>query len=229
MKNKLHSILGIVFFLLTLVSCEKYLDKSPEAIITEKDAFGNFKSYQGFVEELYSCIADPNKCGAWNQYLFADETLNNSIYPFDQGNYWNQGAYLYGTSVATTDLNSRTKRVWPLAWYGIRKANMALENLSLMNGTQEEKDLIKGQALFFRGWFYFELMKWYGGLPYIDTVLSSEQEMEIPRLNYRQTALRAAADFRAAADLLPVHWDSTQVGQATLGNNGQRINKMFAL
>jgi hypothetical protein len=136
---------------------------------------------------------------------------------------------LYGTTVAT-DNNSRTKRVWPLAWYGIRKANLALAKLPLLtDATQEEKDLIKGQALFFRGWFYFELMKWYGGLPYIDTVLSPTENMKIPRLNYRETALKAAADFRAAADVLPVHWDLTEAGQATLGNNNDRVNKMFAL
>lgn len=210
-------------------SCESYLDKAPEATISDKDAFGNFTSFQGFVEELYACVTDPNKAGAWNQYLFADETLSNGIYAFDQGNYWSQSSYLYGTTVAT-DNNSRTKRVWPLAWYGIRKANLALAKLPLLtDATQEEKDLIKGQALFFRGWFYFELMKWYGGLPYIDTVLSPTDNMKIPRLNYRETALKAAADFRAAADVLPVHWDLTEAGQATLGNNNDRVNKMFAL
>ncbi|MCE5347889.1 MAG: RagB/SusD family nutrient uptake outer membrane protein [Bacteroidales bacterium] len=229
MKYKLNIFTGSLILLLGLSSCESYLDKAPEATITEKDAYGNFISFQGAVEELYSCITDPNKAGAWNQYLFADETLYNDIYAFDQGNYWSQSGYLYGTSVATTDLNSRTKRVWPLAWYGIRKANLALSKLPLLEGTQEEKDLIKGQALFFRGWFYFELMKWYGGLPYIDTVLAPTADMKIPRLNYRETALRAAADFRAAADLLPEHWDKTVAGQATLGNNGPRINKFFAL
>jgi hypothetical protein len=227
MRTTLNLIAGIA--LLMLVSCESYLDKAPEATITEKDAFGNFRSFQGWIEELYSCVTDPNKCGAWNQYLFADEVLLNNIYAFDQGNYWSQGNYQYGTSVAT-DNNSRTKRMWPLAWYGIRKANMALAKLPLMiDATQEEKNLIEGQALFFRGWFYFELMKWYGGLPYIDTVLDPLQDMRIPRLNYRETALLAAADFRAAADLLPVHWDSIPAGQLTLGNNDDRVNKMFAL
>jgi len=226
---KAKIILATGAVLLLLASCEKYLDKAPEAIITEKDAFGNFKSFQGFIEELYNCIPDPNKCGAWNQYLFADETLRNSPYSFDQGNYWDQGSYLYGTT-ANTDLNSRTKRLWPLAWYGIRKANLALAKLPLLvDATQEEKNLIKGQALFFRGWFYFELMRWWGGLPYIDTVLSPTEDLRKPRLNYRQTALKAAEDFRAAADLLPVHWDSTLAGQATLGNNDDRINKMHAL
>ena len=229
MKFKLNFIVSTIIILLVSASCESYLDKAPEATITEKDAYGNFKSFQGFIEELYNCVPDPNKCGAWNQYLFADEVLYNGIYAFDQGNYWNQSSYQYGTS-ANTDDNSRTKRLWPLAWYGIRKANLALEKLPLLiDATQEEKDLIRGQALFFRGFLYFELMKWWGGMPYIDKVLSPLEDLRIPRLTYKETALKAAEDFRAAADLLPIHWDKIEAGQATRGDNNDRINKMFAL
>ena len=227
-KFKQSFIVGIMIMMLTLGSCESYLDKAPEATITEKDAFGNFKSFQGFVEEMYNCITDYNKAGAWNVFLFADETLFNSPFSFDQGNYWDQGGMLYG--VANTDGNSRSKRVWGLCWYGIRKANMALSKLDLLvDATQEEKDIIKGQVLFFRGWFYFELMRYWGGLPYVDTVLSSTDEMKLPRLSYKETALKAAKDFKDAAPLLPVRWDETTVGKVTLGNNQQRISKVFAL
>ncbi len=86
-----------------------------------------------------------------------------------------------------------------------------------------------GQALFFRGWFYFELMRYWGGLPYIEKVLEPEDNFKIPRLNYRETALKAAKDLEDAIPLLPVNWDETQAGQATLGNNRQRISKIMAL
>lgn len=234
MKNRnrifKHSfIAGVLIMVLTLGSCESYLDKSPAATITEKDIFSNFKGFQGFVEEMYACITDYNKAGAWNVFSFADETLNNYQYSFDQGNYWDQSGLLYGTN-NTVNNNSRDKRIWPLCWYGIRKANLTLSKLDLMvDATQEEKDLIKGQALFFRGWFYFELMRYWGGLPYIDKVLTSSDEMTIPRLTYKETALKAAKDFTDAAPLLPVNWDNILAGKATLGNNRQRISKVMAL
>jgi len=221
--------ISAMILLLALGSCESYLDKAPEATITEKDAFTNFKSYQGFVEEMYNCITDYNKSGAWNVFLFADETLNNYPYSFDQGNYWDQGGLFYGTT-ANTDNACRSKRIWPLCWYGIRKANLTLSKLDLLvEATQEEKDLIKGQALFFRGFFHFELMRYWGGLPYVDKVLSSNDELSLPRLNYRETALKAAKDFQDAAALLPVKWDETVVGRTTMGNNQQRISKVMAL
>lgn len=228
-KHNIYKFQYLLMLLLAFYACEDYLDRTPESDISDKEIFGSFISFQGFVEELYNCVTDYNKCAAWNNYLFADETLNKNPYPFDLGNYWSQSTLFYSTTANTTN-NPKVKRIWPLCWYGIRKANLALTKLDLLTeATQEEKDLIKGQCLFFRGWFHFELMRYWGGLPYIDKLLYPGDDLKLPRLNYRKTALKAAEDFRAASELLPVDWDKTTAGQRTLGNNRQRINKIHAL
>ncbi|GAA4444802.1 RagB/SusD family nutrient uptake outer membrane protein [Ravibacter arvi] len=228
-------LLSLAILIIPLNSCEDYLNKAPQTDVSEKDAFGNFISFQGYIEEMYNCIMDPNKGGAWNKYLFADETLNNYPYAFDNGNYWGNEGYFYGQNVNTTDNNSRTKRVWEYAWYAIRKANTALEKIDkpgLFDGTAEEKNHIKGQALFFRGWFYFEICRYWGGMPYVTRALDPSEDMsleEFNRLTFQGTALKMAEDFRAAADLLPDHWDNSGPGQATSGHNRDRINKFHAL
>ncbi len=230
-KIKYRQILIISIVMLGLFSgsCEKYLDKAPSSDIIENDVFGNFISFQGFVEELYNCVVNYPSAEVPCHYLFGDETLYNSPLSFDLGDYWFQRDLFYSDSYSTVNA-PRAKRIWPLCWYGIRKANIAISKINLMTeGTQEEKDLIKGQALFFRGWFYFELMRYWGGMPYIDIALPADAELNLPRLSYRETALKAAKDFKDAAALLPVNWDDTQAGQATLGDNRQRISKVWAL
>ncbi|MDR1724661.1 MAG: RagB/SusD family nutrient uptake outer membrane protein [Tannerella sp.] len=225
----LIAVLGI-----SMTSCEDYLEKTPASDISDKDAFGNFTSFQGFIELLYNCIVDPDKGGAWNNHLFADENVGPSPYPFDQGNYWSNSGYLFG-SLNPTSTNSRDKRLWENAWWAIREANLALEKLEeegLFNGTDEERNLIKGQALFLRGWFYFDICRYWGGMPYVDKVIGPADDMfteEFNRLNFRETALRMVEDFRAAANLLPDHWDKCGPGQTTLGNNSDRINKFHCL
>jgi len=237
-KYYLRFYVTFLMLLLASVSCEDYLDKAPEADIQDKDVYGNFTSFQGFVENLYNCIMDPDKGGAWNKYLFADETLNNYPYNFDNGNYWNNETYFFGVEVTASRLASNTardRRVWEYAWYAIRLANMALEKIDepgLFEGTPEEKNHIKGQALFFRGWFYFEICRYWGGMPYITRVLDPTESLvteEFKRLNFLEAAKLMAADFRAAADLLPVHWDLSGPGQRTIGHNRDRINKFHAL
>ncbi len=233
-KYKINLIMSLLILGLATGSCEEYLDKAPAADITENDVFKNFVGFQGFIEEMYACLTNYHQHLGGNWYLTfncADEMLSTVPLLFDDGNYWYQSQFLYSTTVNTNgNAGVMSKWVWPLSWYAIRKANLALEKIDLMtDATQEEKDFIKGQALFFRGFFYFDLMRWWGGLPYIDRVLSPTEEMKFPRLNYRETALKAAQDFKDAAALLPLKWDDTTVGKLTLGNNVSRITKIHAL
>jgi len=235
-RNLKYKLILIVCLLVTAISfesCESYLDKAPEATISERDVYGNFISFQGFIEELYACVVDLGKTGGeTTQFNWGDESVASSgPSSWDIGNYWSQ-SYVYGTSV-NTDASAgglQASSIWGNGWYGIKKANLGLSKLDMMvDATQEEKDLIEGQALFFRGFLHFEIIKWYGGMPYMDRYISPSEVLREPRLNYRESSLKAADDLRAAADLLPVDWDQTEAGKATLGNNRQRASKVMAL
>ena len=182
---------------------------------------------------------------AWNfgedDYWEPQESrqLPNAI---DQGNYWGwnecfysyfkekQGGMNTGTPERMISDVSTKGYLYGLCWFGIRKANIGIANLDKMvDATQEEKNLIAGQLYFFRAWNHFMLMQYWGGLPYIDVVLDANSVFNLPRLSYQATAEKAAEDFQKAADLLPVDWDQTAAGKATLGKNSVRINKVMAL
>lgn len=239
----------ILFSTLTLsvgfVSCTDYLDKSPDSDISSTDAFKDFHNFQGFTEELYNCIPDFN-CGYWtNSWNWGeDEILNVGIdyhfgYKVDQGDFWGWQREFDGWSAGWMDRQKASDftpgsdrfghSLYPGCWYGIRKSNMGLANLDKFSGTDEEKNLIEGQLYFFRGWFHFELMQYFGGLPYIKEVLPSDQTLTLPRMTYKECADLAAEDFRKAADLLPIDWDKTTVGAQTKGKNQLRVTKIAAL
>jgi len=233
-NNGIFSILFIFAMMLSMASCEDYLDKALESDISDEDVFGSYMSFQGFIEEMYHCIADPHRRLAGNWYYFAyfdDSTMANSPLLWDDGNYWDyQDQFLTGG--VNTDNQTMTKQIWPLAWYAIRKANIALANLHLLkNADQSQRDAIEGQAYFFRGFFHLELMQYYGGLPYIDTLLVADEEIKVRRLNYKETALKVAKDLRKAADLLPLDWDGSTAtaGHLTRGDNNLRASKIEAL
>ena len=100
----------------------------------------------------------------------------------------------------------------------------------LTDATQEQRDLLKGQLLFFRAWFYFELCTYWGGLPYITEPLEPGAQFDLERETFQQCAEKMAADFEEAAKLLPINWDNTRTGQQMgKGNNELRPNKIWAL
>ena len=251
MNTLKYRIAKVVYLLLPLigggwvgVSCTDYLDKAPESEISSTDAYKDWRNFQGFVEELYCCIPDFVKGGHYtNSWNWGEDEIQNvgidyhMVYAVDQGDFWHWQKEFDGWGCGWLDGNdfnpaggNFSHKLWPAAWYGIRKANMGLENLDkLTDATEEQKQFIRGQLLFFRGWFHFQLMQYFGGLPYIDRVLPANEKLALPRLSYSECADKAAKDFREAADLLPVDWDDTQTGASTLGNNELRITKLAAL
>lgn len=224
-------------------SCTKFLDREPQSVVSADNAFKTFISFQGYTEELYHCIPDFTNAYWTNSWNWGEDEIQSTsrdfhfIIKIDNGDFWGWQSQYDGWQAGWMDRNNTStnddrfaKSLWKLGWYGIRKANMGLENLNkLTDATQEEKDLIKGQLLFFRGWFHFMFMQYFGGLPYIDKVLPGDQKLTLPRLKYSECADKAAADFAEAARLLPVNWDNTTAGKRTLGKNQLRINKIMAL
>lgn len=224
-----------------LTSCTDYLDKEADSTVSEDVAFVNFNNFQGYVEEMYNCIPDKEKCYWVTSFNWGDDEIMNSglgdshmTHQVDLGAFrnWstNGQTWLYRNPVNSDPKDKFNHSLWPHAWYCIRKANMGLENLDKLTvASQEEKNIIAGQLYFFRAWWYEELMQWFGGFPYLKHSIAATQKMEYPRLSFQECADSCAEDFRKAADLLPVNWDKTTVGRKTLGKNDLRINKITAL
>ena len=218
----------------SLTSCTDWLDKDPDSIVAEDEAFKNFRNYQGYIEEIYSLVPSKemvNYCTAWN---FGDDAVHNPEgYPHmdhqvDLGNYRNW----YTNNQCW--LNGERSSLWRNSWYSIRKCNMGIENIGSLVGTDEERDLLLGQMYFFRAWWHFELMCYFGGLPYIDRSFVDGHIPELPRLSFQECAERCAADFERASELLPLdskEWDETLAGQDnnTINLNQLRVNKFMAL
>ena len=242
MKKKfIYYLFGIAFLFMGSTSCSDYLDKAPDSVISPDDAFKNFKNFQGFVERMYHLAPDLAKHNWVASFNWGEDevlTIGNGEYlmgfSIDRGNYRH---YIgKGDSFLDRDWSAGgdrfAKSVWGGSWYGIRVANMGLEALAegkLTDASQAERDIIEGQLYFFRAWFYFQLTKYWGGLPYIDYVLPSDEPLTLPRESYRENAEKMAADFQRAADLLPVDWDQTEIGRRTAGNNHFRPNKIWSL
>ena len=114
---------------------------------------------------------------------------------------------------------------------------MSLEKLEtdvLKDATLNERNWLKGQALFFRGFLHYEFSRAFGSIPYMDRVYSAEEEQNMDRYwsyekdgkTYKNTQAvmeRAVEDFEAAAELLPSVWPSPNINwgrptkQAALG------------
>ncbi|MDX9748539.1 MAG: RagB/SusD family nutrient uptake outer membrane protein [Paludibacter sp.] len=255
----------LVFCALILVSsCEDYLDRPQQSELPVEDIFKDFVHAQGFVEVMYRYVVNQANSGNQNDgsnFLLAEEVIsaNSGMLPyrFDMGNMEFavsvQGSLSVNNNLGglgyfdRPDMNGSTPSwehdyptvrpgIWD-GWKAIRIANIVLDNMHLMTGASEtEKNLIKGQALFFRAYFHSEIMKYWGRIPYVDFVITgNNDDYKLRRPDtYKECAMKADADYAAAAALLPNNWDDLKDDPTaklytfkteTFGNNLMRINK----
>ena len=246
MKHIIYNIAGLsigALMALTTTSCNDYLDRDPALDVSETVAFENFKNFQGFIEEMYNCIPEKESCFWCTTFNWGEDEImndgagnNHLSHQMDLGNYrhWMNDAqnYLGGNGVSPTSTDKFSHRIYDHSWYCIRKCNYginALENENYFVGSAEEKKILLGQLYFFRAWWHNEVMMYFGGMPYIDKVLDSNEEMLYGRLSYQECARKAADDFKKAATLLPSDWDNCGPGKQTKGNNQIRVTRAAAL
>ena len=189
----------LLFFGCLSVGCNKILDKKNLSAVSDKDNIWN---------DLDLSTAYLNKIYADNLPAWSTEWSTYSE-EADGG-----GTYLYG------NLTENSVDYWP--YHEIRNINILLSNID--NGTlaDADKKSIKGQAIFFRAWRYFEMMKRYGGVPLIVTPQEITDDIFVKRNSTSETEKQIIADLDSAIAWLP----SVPV---TSGNNDGHVHKGTAM
>jgi len=109
------------------------------------------------------------------------------------------------------------------AVYGhIRDCNDLIRGVSESDLTQEQKDEVLGQAYFLRAWVYYNLFKWYGGVPLVDEVQNPTEDAITPRSSAKATYEFILNDLKRSADMLRAQtanggWNGSNWGRITSG------------
>jgi hypothetical protein len=206
---KKNNFLFIIVLFSFLGGCEDYLEKTPASDIDDKQVFGSYRNFQGYLDVLYGDGLIVYHVQAYtSSFDFADDVDCNRDFPsgytIPRGNYmWIHSNTHQNPFATTTD--SEHFGLWDQGWVNIRTCNYGLANLDMLtNATPEEYDKLKGQMLFFRAWNHFEIAKYWGGLPYIKTAFEADMDMKLPRLSFKETLMNIVEDLAEAAELLPV-------------------------
>jgi hypothetical protein len=228
LKNLIIYSLPIIFF--SFIGCESdYLDRPAEADIFEEEVFGNYQNFQGFQDVMYSYIIDYNSAKITVGHNLTGETI--AVQGWNSAQGASTGNYLQTLIQGRSNFNDYggaqgTYGIYQESWKGIRVSNLCLENINLLKDASAfEKQVLEGQAYFFRAYFHWEIVRAFGSIPYIDYTLSPENT-ELSRFweykgkfDYQAVTERIVEDMDKAAELLPEVWPnpSSQYGRATKG------------
>ena len=179
-------IIIILSACLLLTGCKKagFLDITPDGRISLDDVFADQlktesylnTAYQylpwGGVYYLYYAMLAAFTDDAWSSdapsitwapaYLWYQGSLTPSNNPFDAGSF------------PANDINRYDRN-----WSGIRTANTFLANIDRANVTDPDlKQRMKGEAWTLRAYYYFHLIRKYGGMPIISQPLPASYNFD---------------------------------------------------
>lgn len=117
------------------------------------------------------------------------------------------------------------QRPWKGYYYAVQRANLVLKYAAQVTGDAAMIDRIKAEALFIRGFCYFEIVRRYGAAPIRTEAYTPEQSKNIARSPVVDVYKQAEADLKAAAAVLPENYTG---GKYTTADRG-RPTKAAAL
>lgn len=162
------NILLLIFLAGSLASCKKYLDKDPLDRLTPDQAFSTETNLKLYVNGFYLML--PNANNVYQSELTSDQTVRKEVPPYLLSGFSAQSALAFHAVAA------------PWNWSNLRNINYFLENNVNTSIPLAARNHYNGIARFFRAWFYYNMVKVYGDVPwYSKTLSSNDPDLYKPR------------------------------------------------
>lgn len=183
--------------LLLHTSCTSVLDKEDFSAITPSDVWQNEKMIDAVINDIHGSLMP-----GWSYDGASSDEAPDSRASMNE--------FLQGTATIDSWDN------WP--YTAIEKINLFLKNIKT---TTFDKSIPQweGQALFWRAWCYFSMVKGYGGVPLIlePQDVANTESLFVERATTSACFEQIVKDLDAAIASLPDKWDGNAYGRIDKG------------
>lgn len=218
MKTKLLSIIAATGVFLS-TSCVGFLDQIPDDVLTVEDIFKSRNYVDNYLAQIYANI--PNEMaqrfvgtqysGAWT--AASDESKYN--WDFNYANNLNKSTW------STTD--GTVSSYWDNFYKSIRNSTDFIDKIDGANPEEVNdalKSRYKAEARALRAMYYFWLVRIYGPVPLVNTVLPVDaplDEVLLPRNTFDECINFITSELDIAYVDLPTTPVSSEYGRITKG------------
>lgn len=205
--SKLKRIIYISILAVISFSCTSdYLDLYP---ISSQTTGSFYKTQDDFDQALNACYKKmQDYYDAYTTYEMMAEPKSDDVLPGPYGS--SDIARFIDDATSST-----TSSYWAKAFGVINTCNQLITYIDDAEEEITDKDEMIAQARFIRGVIYFDLVRFYGGMPLYDKAYSVDKYYEIARSSVEETYAFIYADFKAAADVLPASYTGDDLGRIT--------------
>lgn len=221
MNNKLKyiSVAGVFALLALFASCDSELDVDPQDRIGEEDFLRNPDNAVQLVNGVYS------KMLSYNMYSFpwigissiTSDDADKGSTPSDTGSDKHK---MDNLTFEASDISFND--VWQGRYDGIYRANNALYYLEQFDIDEGLKTRLEGEVKFLRAFWYFDLVRCFGGVPLVvGNIDLNDQEainnQVLTRATKEEVYAQIETDLEEAIASLPTkpEYNANDLGRAT--------------
>ncbi|MBB4802224.1 hypothetical protein HNP37_002297 [Flavobacterium nitrogenifigens] len=225
MKTKFNIYITLALVLVLGVSCsDNFLDEVKPIGQYDDSFYQNQARVQAYVDnqyfEFFAAFKSPTSS------VIGVYTDVNTKLTEEQGgvqDYTNPSKLLQTPDVAKDYFGAKIGAgLVNNAYTRIRECNNLLEDIDVKGASLDKtfRDRAKGQMYYMRAIQYFDLMRTYGGVPIVTTVMNAsvdDESIKLPRAKVSEVVAQIVKDLDMAASLLPGDWDAANYGRFTKG------------
>lgn len=201
--NKIFKLTLIIIVIFSSCS-EDILTEDPKSFLTPESFPSNEKDAIAATNAAYSRLHSNNR-DLYYGFVGTDEAF--------QG-FHNQRPITWFINL--NEFDEDAVGFWRTDYQGIARCNAVIDLVPKVEMNESLKKRLIAEAKFLRGYYYFSLVRKYGGVPIIDHVLSGPDELiGVKRNSEEEVYQLIKKDFEEAAESLPETYGQGEQGRAT--------------
>ncbi|WP_077923423.1 RagB/SusD family nutrient uptake outer membrane protein [Spirosoma sp. 209] len=219
---KKNILLGIL--LMGGLSACNVLEQTPESNFTPTNFYRNADDAKAAVSTVYDPLASPNLY-AQVMWIIQDQATDDAEWGGGRStaNQPKNDLDKYTFTPATSTFQS----VWTTLYQGINRANTVISRLPAIPMDEALKARYIAEARFMRGFYYFTLVRLFGGVPLITTETTSLNNLTVSRAPVDEVYRFIVQDFTEAETTLPATYTGIDRGRATKGAAKAFLAKVY--
>ena len=226
MKKKYIAI-AFLFMLSVATSCKKdFVDLLPEDSVAPDKFYQTDEQLQQAAIAIYVPLRDM----LVNDYHTSEMRSDNTHYLPNPVNRGTATVYRENVSDWNNDANNDyVNAVYYHCYTGISRANILIGRIpNAARASAEGKTKADGQAKFLRAFFYFKLVRLFGGVPLYLAEVTKADEAFKDRATVEQVYAQIIADATDALNELKAPGAFPQTGEATKGSATMLLADVYA-
>ena len=233
--KKLSSIITVIGYcslVIGFTSCsDSFLEEKKNYDNVNKDMYNYFEGANGRLNDIYAwCLPQTGDLTSGTNYLSvsmgAADIAAKSTEEYSGFSEFvdseKELTSMSGTNSVPDYFMGTHNNIQNSVYGRIRNVNDFLKGVSESTLKDEQKNILLGQGYFFRAWCYYNLVKWYGGVPIVTELLDPVPENYTPRSSTKACIDFILDDLNKAATMLKektTHggWTGDDYGRVTTG------------